>query len=146
MQSGVSADTLRQYERVGVLPRAPHAPNGYRTYPASALARVRLVRRALAVGFSLRDLARFLAERARGGAPFRSVRDLAAQKLVALETRIRELVAFRSELTALLREWDRKLEAIPKRRRAHLLEELGDPAGRSARPLRWNESRRGRRS
>jgi DNA-binding transcriptional MerR regulator len=53
--AGVSPDTLRHYERKGLL-AAPHrSPNGYREYPASALDRVRLIRRALAVGFTLSD-------------------------------------------------------------------------------------------
>src|ERR1039458_5579184 len=56
--SGVSTDTLRHYERVGVLAKPPRTNSGYRRYPASALERVRLVRRAMSVGFSLEELAR----------------------------------------------------------------------------------------
>ncbi|MCA1601762.1 MAG: MerR family transcriptional regulator [Acidobacteria bacterium] len=49
-------DTLRHYERKGVLPRPQRSPNGYREYPAAALERVRMIRRALAVGFTLDEL------------------------------------------------------------------------------------------
>src|SRR5438874_6877823 len=49
-QAGVSTDTLRYYERQRLLPPPPRATNGYRAYPASALARVQLIRRALALG------------------------------------------------------------------------------------------------
>ena len=59
--AGVSTDTLRHYERKGVLTRPLRGRNGYRQYPASALDRVRLVRRALAVGFTLDELAGILA-------------------------------------------------------------------------------------
>ena len=52
---GVSTDTLRHYERKGVLPRPRRGANGYRMYPASAVDRVTLIRRALAVGFTLDD-------------------------------------------------------------------------------------------
>ena len=61
--SGVSTDTLRHYERKGVLPAPRRSPNGYREYPAEALARVLLVRRALAVGFTLDELAQILRAR-----------------------------------------------------------------------------------
>nr|MDQ5839375.1 MerR family transcriptional regulator [Acidobacteriota bacterium] len=74
--AGVSTDTLRHYERKGVLACPRRSANGYREYPADALARVRLVRRALAVGFTLDELARILRARERGVAPCREVREL----------------------------------------------------------------------
>src|SRR4051812_28459483 len=79
--AGVSSDTLRHYERKGVLPRPLRLSNGYRKYPASSVDRVRLIRRALAVGFTLDELARFLKARDRGQAPCREVRALASEKL-----------------------------------------------------------------
>jgi DNA-binding transcriptional MerR regulator len=54
--AGVSTDALRHYERVGVLPAPQRTAGNYRVYPAIALDRVRLVRRALAFGFSLAEL------------------------------------------------------------------------------------------
>ena len=59
---GVSADTIRHYERVGVLPAAVRGANGYRYHPRAAAARVMLIRRALAIGFSLAELARIVEE------------------------------------------------------------------------------------
>ena len=58
--AGVSRDTLRHYERKGVLPRALRSQNGYRQYPPEALQRVQLIRRALSVGFTLDELAKVL--------------------------------------------------------------------------------------
>src|ERR671928_552127 len=86
--AGVSTDTLRHYERKGVLQRPRRSPNGYREYPTDALARVLLVRRALAYGFTLDELARVLRARERGGAPCREVRALAAAKLSDVEARL----------------------------------------------------------
>src|SRR5437763_13872849 len=79
--SGVSTDTLRHYERKGVLPRPRRSPNGYREYAAESLARVLLVRRALASGFTLDELARGMRARQRGGSPCRAVGAHAAPKL-----------------------------------------------------------------
>ena len=124
---GVSTDTLRHYERIGVLPRAPRSRSGYRQYPRSAETRVRMVRRALALGFSLSELARILRIRERGGAPCREVRRLAETKLAELERRIDELAELRDHVRRLLVEWDARLDATPEGRRAGLLEALGEP-------------------
>lgn len=146
--AGTSRDTLRHYERVGVLAPAARSANGYRSYPATALRRVRLVKRALAVGFTLPELASILAERDRGGAPCREVRALAERKLAALEVWLGELTTVRTRLRALLADWDGKLAATPAGRRAGLLDALaadGDttPEEVAARPpLRPRAARR----
>jgi MerR family transcriptional regulator, copper efflux regulator len=124
--SGVSTDTLRHYERKGVLPKPRRLGNGYRKYPASSVDRVRLIRRALAVGFTLDELARFLKARDRGQAPCREVRSLAAEKLVALESRLSELMALRDELRATLVDWDGRLARKGSGQRAGLLDALAE--------------------
>jgi DNA-binding transcriptional MerR regulator len=120
----VSPDTLRHYEKKGLLPRARRSANGYREYPREATARVGLVRRAVALGFSLGEVARILAVRDRGGAPCRSVRALAAEKLALVERRLTELEAARDALRAVLRRWDALLAAAPEGERVGLLEAL----------------------
>jgi DNA-binding transcriptional MerR regulator len=134
--AGVSTDTLRHYERKGVLVRPLRKENDYRQYPASALKRVRLVRRALAVGFTLNELAVVLKVRDAGGAPCAEVRRLAASKLADVETRLREIVELRDELRLVLKEWDVRLAQSAPGQRAHLLESLdagnnGKPCNRS---------------
>ena len=128
--AGVSTDTLRHYERKGVLGAPRRSANGYREYPPEALARVLLVRRALAFGFTLDELARVLRTRERGGAPCREVRALAAGKLEEVESQLRELRVLRGELRAILGEWDERLAGAADGGRAGLLEAL---AGRRAR-------------
>jgi len=96
--AGVSRDTLRHYERKGVLPRPRRGQNAYRRYPPEALQRVQLVRRALSVGFTLDELARVLKVRDVGGAPCEEVRKLAAQKLLNVQDQLRELTALRDDL------------------------------------------------
>jgi DNA-binding transcriptional MerR regulator len=58
--TGVSTDTLRYYERLGLLPKPPRTGGGYRDYPTTSLERVRLIRRAMSVGFSLSELTTIL--------------------------------------------------------------------------------------
>lgn len=120
--AGVSTDTLRYYERLRLLPVAPRSASGYRLSPAQALSRVRLIRGALAIGFSVRELAVILAERDRGGSPCHRVRELARQKLAVVESSLRDLQIWRRELKTTLADWDCLLGKTPRGQRAGLLE------------------------
>src|SRR5436190_24388288 len=78
---GVSTDTIRWYEKQGVLAPVHRERNGYCVYDAETIERVRVVRRAIAVGFSVAELARIFRQRAAGRPPCREVRAMAARKL-----------------------------------------------------------------
>jgi DNA-binding transcriptional MerR regulator len=146
--TGVSTDTLRHYERKGVLGIPARSQGGYRLYPPEAVGRVRLVRRALAIGFTLHDLAAVLSERDRGGAPCRNVRALVAERLAELETRLGDLAELRDELRLLLRDWDHRLAKISVGTQARLLDVLADrpvvdrAVARQPRTIRNANSRR----
>jgi DNA-binding transcriptional MerR regulator len=122
--AGVSRDTLRHYERKGVLARPHRARNGYRQYPATALERVLLIQQAIKVGFTLEELAQIFEERATGKAPCRQVRQLAAEKLADIETRLQEMISLRDTLQSLLGEWDTRLKKTGDGQPAALLESL----------------------
>jgi DNA-binding transcriptional MerR regulator len=142
---GVSTDTLRHYERKGVLQRPRRTANGYRRYPPEALQRVLLVRRALAVGFRLDELARVLSARDRGTAPCKEVRALAAAKLAGLEEQLAQLAELRDELRLTLKEWDTRLAKTPDGGRAGLLESLAAGSGNGRSGAAKTELRRKRR-
>src|SRR6185295_14276102 len=103
---GVSPDTIRHYERLGLLPAAVRGANGYRRFPRESVVRVRLIRRALAIGFSLAEVARILRQRDAGSPPCRNVRALAGEKLADLDERIAAMTAMREDLVEMLSEWD----------------------------------------
>jgi len=126
--TGVSTDTLRHYERMRVLQRPARTAAGYRQYPAEAADRVRLVRRAIALGFSLDELARILRVRDQNGAPCRAVHALAVGKLAQLDRRISDLVALRGQLQSIVSQWSAALDRTPDGQRAGLLENLILPA------------------
>jgi DNA-binding transcriptional MerR regulator len=128
-RTGVSTDTLRYYERRGLLPKPERTGSGYRRYSPEAVRSVMLIRRALVVGFSVADLARVLAERDRGGAPCRWVRDFVERRLGDLDEQIGDLQALRADLTDLLEDWGARLATTRRGRRAHLLDRLADRAG-----------------
>src|SRR5262249_16835899 len=142
--SGVSADTLRHYERKGLL-KPLRRSNGYREYPQHAVNRVRMIRSALILGFRLDDLARIFKVREAGGAPCRQVRALAAAKLDEVETLLGELTALRGELRRLLKDWDQRLDSTSDDEPARLLEMLvttGVARAQALAPLRPNSPKR----
>ena len=120
----VSTDTLRHYERLGILKKPPRTEGGYRSYPPEALDRVHLIRNALASGFTLRELIMILQVRDAGGSPCRQVAQLAREKVRQLEIQIARLACLRDSLKLVLRDWDARLKQMPNGGHAHLLESL----------------------
>ena len=127
--TGVSTDTLRHYERLGLLPGIARTAAGYRRYQLEALERVRLIQRALVIGFTLKELASVLRARERGTPPCGKVRSLVGNRLAALERRLEELVVLRDDMRLLLRDWDARLALTPPGQRARLLDMLGERQG-----------------
>ncbi len=146
--AGVSRDTLRHYERKGVLSRPVRSPKGYRFYSVNSVERIKLIRRALAVGFTLDEIARIFAERERGNAPCREVYTLAVTKLEDVGKRISEMEVLRAELESLVDNWDRKLGKVSENEQAHLLEDLADLSSNGLehrkKPVSENLRRRGK--
>lgn len=127
----VSPDTLRYYERRGVLPEPARTRAGYRRYPVAAVERVALIRRSLTIGFSIKDLARVFEERARGGAPCRKVRAIVGERLTRIDAELAALTQLKAELEDLVQEWDARLAATPPGQRAKLLDSLPVSGGRA---------------
>ena len=96
-QADVGVDTVRFYERAGLMPQAQRTASGYRTYTVADVERLRFIRRAKALGFALDEIAELLRlSQGRGGRE--GVKALAQRRLADLETRIRELTVFRDTL------------------------------------------------
>lgn len=111
-QAGVSPDTLRYYERIGLLFGIGRTDSGYRLYSESVLEQISLVRNALRFGFSLKQVADFLRARQAGHAPCHAVRAAGEEILSRVNEQIRELHQARSEIRRTLRDWDRRLQKI----------------------------------
>ena len=139
--TGVSTDTIRYYEKIGLLPRAGRSESGYREYPSGAGNRIRVIRNAVQLGFPLEEIAKVLRVRDSGGAPCRQVRDYAHELVQQIEQRIAELEAERRSMLAMITAWDGKLEQA-RGERAHLLEEGATAARRpTAKHLRLRKRR-----
>lgn len=130
--AGVSTDTLRYYERNRLLPLAQRSSSGYRVFPPEALLRVRMIRGALSVGFSVKELGQIFSVRDKGGTPCHHVRKLGTEKLVEIESNIRDLQSKRRDLKRTLVKWDQLLKRTEHGKRAGLLEVFADAKGRSS--------------
>jgi MerR family transcriptional regulator, copper efflux regulator len=121
--TGVSADTIRHYERIGVLPKAARTTSGYRVYSASAVNRVLTVQRALRIGFTLSELAEIFKTRDAGGTPCHRVFALAQDKLKGIEADIAALRETRRHLVVVLADWETRIKKSGSQK-AHLLQSL----------------------
>ncbi len=139
--AGVSSDTIRHYERMGILPEPPRTPSGYRIYSHTAVERVRLVQRALQLGFTLSELAEILQTLDRGGVPCQRVLGLTEKKLRSLDLQIQELRRTQRYMRQLVRQWRVQLARAAPGGKVMLLHSL---AGKAA-PMRSGNKLKRRR-
>ncbi|EIL95733.1 MULTISPECIES: heavy metal-responsive transcriptional regulator [Rhodanobacter] len=99
---GVAIDTIRYYEREGLLPEPQRRASGYRSYGDDAIAQLRFIRRAKNLGFTLEEIRELLSlstDRQRG---VKAVKQRAQQRLAAIDQRIAELHKVRDGLAQLV--------------------------------------------
>ncbi len=78
-QLGINTKTIRYYEEIGLVPRAPRTPSGYRDYREADVARLAFIKSAQRLGLSLEEVREILSLRERGEAPCAYVRDVIGQ-------------------------------------------------------------------
>jgi DNA-binding transcriptional MerR regulator len=120
--SGVTPDTIRYYERLGLMPSPHRGANGYREYPAKAANRLRVIRNAVQLGFPLTEIAKVLRIRDAGGAPCRQVRDYAQTLVAEIDQRIAQLETEKAAMLRMLSSWNGILEVTRTDAPARLLE------------------------
>lgn len=101
-KGGVKPETVRYYERRGLLPRPPRTPAGYRVFDADAVRRLRFIKHAQALGFSLKEVKELLALRVRPGVSCADVCRRAEAKVVDVDKKLRALRAMRKTLRRLI--------------------------------------------
>lgn len=101
-RSGVNLETVRFYERRGLLPEPPRSPSGYRLYPAEAARRLRFIKRAQELGFSLKEVEELLSLRVSPRTTSRArVRQRAEAKIEDITTKIKTLESMKKSLRKL---------------------------------------------
>ena len=106
--SGVGPDTIRFYERSGLLPKPSRTPSGYRLYDDAALKQVRFIRKAQSLGFSLDEIRRIMNLRGQGRETCRCVISMAKTTLTETQSKLEELRKFKDTLATNLTRWKRK--------------------------------------
>ncbi|MDN5746198.1 MAG: heavy metal-responsive transcriptional regulator [Nocardioidaceae bacterium] len=99
---GLPTQTIRFYERKGLLPAPERGANGYRIYDESTLTRLDFINHAQAAGLTLAEISSIIDIRDDGNAPCTHVASLVNSKLTTVRARIRNLAALEAELEGLL--------------------------------------------
>jgi MerR family transcriptional regulator, copper efflux regulator len=110
-QTGVGIETLRFYERSGLLDRPARTEGGYRLYDAQALGMLEFIKRAQSLGFTLEEIKRIIAESRTGKKPCAEVRQIMRQRLAELDERLKLLQQHRQEVAQTLQQWEATGEA-----------------------------------
>ncbi|MFO0846079.1 MAG: MerR family transcriptional regulator [Gemmataceae bacterium] len=100
-RAGVGVETVRFYEREGLLDEPARRASGYREYSPDAVARLRFIRRSKDLGFSLREIKDLIALTGDAGATRAELRRRASAKIADIEERVRDLLRIQKALRSL---------------------------------------------
>ncbi len=100
-KAGVNLETVRFYERRGLLPRPPRSSSGYRLFPADAARRLRFIRRAQELGFSLKEIGELLSLRVSRRTTSATIRARTEAKITDIEQKIMSLESIKKTLQKL---------------------------------------------
>jgi MerR family copper efflux transcriptional regulator len=100
-QAGVNLETVRFYERRGLLPKPPRSASGYRLFPSDAARRLRFIRRAKELGFSLKEIRELLSLRVSRTTTSRDIRTRAEVKIADIDAKIKSLESIKKTLRKL---------------------------------------------
>ena len=100
-RAGVSADTVRYYEKEGLLPKPDRTHSGYRQYDEAAVERLHFIRGAQTLGLKLGDIKELLAIRDRGACPCGHTQALLEQRVAEIDQEIHQLKALKRELRSM---------------------------------------------
>lgn len=124
--TGMGAETIRFYEREGLIPKPPRRPSGYREYPPNTMDRIHFITRAKELGFTLREIKEFLSLRVDAHKTCADVRKKAQVKIEEVKKRIHELSSIQNAIKILIKQCTGKgptsecpiLENLQTRRRS----------------------------
>jgi len=107
-RAGVGVETLRFYERSGLLDRPARTKGGYRLYDTEALRTLEFIKRAQSLGFTLEEIKRIIADSRAGQRPCAEVRETVRRRLAELDEQMAQIRRYRNALATTLKQWDEK--------------------------------------
>ncbi len=126
-KADVAVGTIRYYETLGLLEPLYRSESGYRYYDLDAIKRVKFIKKAQSLQFSLSEIQQVLGICERGSPACPLVRNLLNQKIAALEDKIYQMQALKVELEAYREQWaDKPLDAPRSRELCSLIEQVAD--------------------
>ena len=141
--AGVGPDSIRIYERIGIVPRAERSPAGYRLWNARDIQYLKWVASAKRAGFTLHELAEIFRIYRGGSPPCHTVRDLLQRKLGDLDRQIQELSTLRSKLRRVLVRWKGRLRQAAPGEFVPLFDDLHDVPISQTKAALTRKSRKG---
>ena len=111
--AGVSADVVRYYSRIGLLNPTRNPDNGYRIYTPQDVNRVRFIRKAKWLGFTLKDIKTILSEADTGHSPCGEVRRIISERVLENQKRLDHLHEMQKRMENALVSWNSKSDSAP---------------------------------
>ena len=121
---GVNASVIRYYTRIGLLHPGRNPGNGYREYAPADIARVRFIRKAKWLGFTLKDVQIILFRSDAGKSPCRQVRGIILERIRENQQRLRHLQSIQERMEAAITAWDSLEDSPPGQHVCGLIDSL----------------------
>jgi MerR family Zn(II)-responsive transcriptional regulator of zntA len=126
-QSDVSLYTVRHYTRIGLLKPARNSQNNYKIYQPSDATRVRFIKSAGNLGFSLSEIADILDEAKHGNSPCPMVREIIVRRIEENRRKIKEMQRLQRKMENALQDWTTMENSMPNGDSVcHLIESVGE--------------------
>lgn len=126
-RAGVSGHAVRYYSRLGLLAPARDPENQYRRFDESAVKRLRFIRKAQDLGFTLAEIREILAMSGHGESPCSRVREIVERRIAENAARIREQLELQARLERAARRWKKMANRVPDGHAVcHLIESFGE--------------------
>ncbi|AEF54743.1 MerR family transcriptional regulator [Marinomonas posidonica] len=109
----VTPDTVRHYTRIGLISAERNPDNDYQLYDNTALQRLKFIRQATELGFSLKQVENILQQSDSGDSPCPMVRDLLQQKVPETKAKIAQLQAHLAKMETALAAWESMPDGVP---------------------------------
>lgn len=126
-RTGVNIETIRYYERIGLIPPPPRTDSGRRLYGVEDVRRLAFIRHARELGFDIAAIKTMLALQGAPDASCKKVSQIATDQLAAVESRIQRLLGLRSELSRMIKDCENGKVAT-----CRIIEVLADAPGETA--------------
>lgn len=122
-KADVAPDTVRYYSRLGLLKPKRNPENGYKLFQTNDVSRLRFIRQAQALGFTLKEITEILGDAEEGSSPCPKVRDIIARHIEENRRKIEELQALQDRMEAALVKWKSMPDGAPDGKHVcHLIE------------------------